>query len=115
MLQVGGGLDLGEEPLGADHGGELGAQHLDRDLAIVLEVVREVHGGHAARAELALDAVPVGEGGGKPRDGVAHGVASLLSATRCRNSVIQFGEMTSSKSSESDSTARTRVPSRVTS
>ena len=46
----------------ADHGGELRAEDLDGDGAIVLEVVREVDGGHAARAELALDAVAVGEG-----------------------------------------------------
>ena len=63
MLQVGGGLDLGEEALGADDGGELGAQDLDGDLAVVLEVLGEVHRGHAARAELALDPVAVGECG----------------------------------------------------
>ena len=71
MLQVGGGLDLGEEPLGAEDGGELGVQHLERDLAVVLEVVGEVHRRHAARAELALDAVAVGERGGE-RQGVGH-------------------------------------------
>ena len=65
MLEVGGDLDLGQEPLGAEHGGQLGAQHLERDLAVVPQVVREVDGGHAARAELALDAVAVGEGGRK--------------------------------------------------
>ncbi len=64
MLQVGRGLDLGQEPLGADRGGEFGAQHLERDVAVVLEVVGEVDGGHAALPELALDAVAVGEGGG---------------------------------------------------
>ena len=62
MLQVRRRLDLGEEPLGAECRGEIGVQHLDRDLAVVLEVVREVDRGHAARAELALDAVAVGEG-----------------------------------------------------
>ena len=35
VLQVGGGLDLAQEPLGADHRGELRPQHLDRDLAVV--------------------------------------------------------------------------------
>ena len=49
-------LDLAQEPLGAERGGELRAQHLDRDVAVVLEVVREVDGGHAAAPELALDA-----------------------------------------------------------
>jgi hypothetical protein len=39
VLEVGGGLDLGEEPLGADHGGEFRAQHLDRHLAVVPQVL----------------------------------------------------------------------------
>ena len=75
MLQIGGRLDLGEEALAADHRGELGPQHLDRDVAVVPEVVREVDGGHAARAELALDAVAVGEGDGEPVEDVGHAVA----------------------------------------
>ena len=72
VLQVGDGLDLAEEPLGADHGGEVGAEHLDGDLALVAEVVGEVDGGHAALAELALDAVAVGENGAEALDGVGH-------------------------------------------
>jgi hypothetical protein len=72
VLQVGGGLDLGEEPLGADHGGQLGPEHLDRDLAVVLQVVGEVHRGHATRAQLAVEAVAVGEGGGERGGYVAH-------------------------------------------
>ena len=72
MLQLGGGPDLGEEALGAELGGEIGMQQLDRHLAVVLEVVREIDRGHAARAELALDAVAVGEGGGEASLGVAH-------------------------------------------
>ncbi len=38
-----------------------------RDLAIVLQVLGEVDGGHTAGAELALDAVAVGESGGEAR------------------------------------------------
>ena len=64
MLQMGDGLDLAQEPLGADHGRELGPQHLDGDLAVVLEVVREIDRGHAALPQLALDPVAVGEGVG---------------------------------------------------
>jgi hypothetical protein len=63
MLEVGGGLDLLEEPLGADDRGELGAKHLDGDLAIVPLVVGQVDRGHAAGAELPLDRVAIGEGG----------------------------------------------------
>jgi hypothetical protein len=57
------GLDLAQEPLGADGVGQLGAQDLERDLAVVLDVVGEVDDSHAARAELALDAVVVRQGG----------------------------------------------------
>ena len=63
MLQAGGDPDLLEESLRSERGGELGAQDLERDGAIVPEVVREVDHGHAAAAELALDAVAVGQGG----------------------------------------------------
>ena len=72
MLELGGDLDLAQEPLGTDDRGELGMQHLDGDLAVVLEVLRQVDGGHAAPAELALDQVAVGQGGGEAGKGVGH-------------------------------------------
>jgi hypothetical protein len=62
VLQVGSGLDLGEEPFGSDHGGQLRPKYLECDLALVLEILGEVHSGHATRAELTLEAVAVGEG-----------------------------------------------------
>jgi len=62
VLQIGGGLDLGQEPFGTDHGGQLGPEDLDRHLAVVLEVLGEVHRGHAALAQLPLDAVAVCQG-----------------------------------------------------
>ena len=55
MLQRRGDADLREEPLGADGRGDLVAQHLDRDAAVVPQVAREIHGGHAAARDLALD------------------------------------------------------------
>lgn len=39
----------------------VGAQCLECGVAVVLEIVREIDGGHAALPELALDAVAVGE------------------------------------------------------
>ena len=72
MLQIGGGLDLGQEPLGAEHRGQLAAQHLERDLAVVPQVVREIDRGHAALAELALDAVAVGQRRGQALVRVTH-------------------------------------------
>ena len=73
VLQVGDGLDLAEEPLGPDHGRELGPEHLDGDLAGVPKVLGEVDRGHAPRPELALDAVAVGQSCGEAREGVGHG------------------------------------------
>ena len=63
MLQPGGELDLAQEPLGAERCGQLRMEHLERDGAVVLEVLRQVYGRHAAPAELALEGVAVGEGG----------------------------------------------------
>ena len=59
MLEPRGELDFPLKPLGAEHGGELRMEHLERDRAVVAEVPGEVHRGHAAAAELALDRVPV--------------------------------------------------------
>ena len=48
MLQVRRDLDLGQEPLDAEHGAELRVEDLERDRAVVPEVAREVHRRHAA-------------------------------------------------------------------
>jgi hypothetical protein len=72
MLQVGRGADLGQEPLGAEDGGQLGAEDLERHLAVVPEVVGQVDRGHAALAERALDRVAVGEGFLEVRERVGH-------------------------------------------
>ncbi len=61
MLQIGGGLDLDQEALGADHRRELGAEDLDRHLAVVSDILGEVDRGHPAGTEFALDAVAVGQ------------------------------------------------------
>ncbi len=61
MLQRRGEFDLLEEALAAEDGGEFGAEHLDRDLAPVLQVLGEVDGRHATRTKLTLDAVAIGE------------------------------------------------------
>ena len=51
--------DLALEPFGAERGGQLGVQDLERDRAVVPEVVGEEHRRHAAAPELALEPVPV--------------------------------------------------------
>jgi len=62
MLQIGRELDLGQEPLGPDHGGELGAEDLQGHPPGVADVLGQVDGGHSAGADFALQAVAVGQG-----------------------------------------------------
>jgi hypothetical protein len=73
MVELRGDPDLGEEALGAEHGAELGAEDLERDLAIQLPVAGQVDDGHAAGAELAFYDVAIIECCGNQRGFVAHG------------------------------------------
>jgi hypothetical protein len=66
-------LDLAEEPLVAECGGELGAEHLDRDVAMVLAILGEIDRRHAASADLSLDRVAVRERRAGVREQVDHG------------------------------------------
>ena len=52
MLKIGGELDLGEEALGPDYGGELGPEDLERHLPRVADVLGQVDRGHAAGPDL---------------------------------------------------------------
>ena len=60
MLEPGSELDLALEALGAERPGQVGMEHLERDGAVVPEVVGEVDRGHAPAPELTLEHVPVG-------------------------------------------------------
>jgi hypothetical protein len=82
VLQVGGDLDLVQEPLGAEDGRKLRVENLDGDLAIVLQVVGEVDRRHAAAAELALDAIAVGQSGLQAFKNVGHGSSKTRSYVR---------------------------------
>ena len=62
MLEIGGGLDFLQEPPCADDGRQLRVQHLERDLAIVLDVVHEIDRSHTAGPEFSLERVTIGEG-----------------------------------------------------
>src|SRR2546422_4561181 len=50
-----GHLDLLQEPLDPKEGGQAREQHLERNVAPVLAVVRQIHGGHAAATEHHID------------------------------------------------------------
>ena len=60
MVEPGGDLDLGQEALGAEDHAQLGAEDLEGHLAVMLHVVGQVDGGHAALAHLPLEPVAVG-------------------------------------------------------
>src|SRR5678816_3285216 len=62
VRELGGGVDLGQEPLAVDGRGDFRVQDLDRHPPIVALVARLVNRCHAARSELALDAVAAGKG-----------------------------------------------------
>ena len=57
MRERGGEADLAPEALGAKRGREIGVEHLERDLAAVLLVRREIDRGHAATPQLTQEFV----------------------------------------------------------
>jgi hypothetical protein len=61
VLQPGGEPDLALKALGAERAGKIRMQHLERDRAVVPQVVGEEDGGHAAPPELALEGVRRGQ------------------------------------------------------
>ena len=79
MLQPGGEPDLPLEPLGAERRGELRMEQLERDRAVVLEVLGQPDRGHAAAAELAVERVALPQPFAQRRDRIRHepGSASL--------------------------------------
>ena len=76
MRQAGDSLDFAQDALGADGRGHFGVEDLDRHSTVVLQVLSEEHGGHAAPTERALDPVAVREGGSKALRQVRQGAAS---------------------------------------
>ena len=72
MLQICRRLDLGQKPLGANRHREFGLEHLDRDLAIVLEVLGEIDGSHATSAKFTLDAVAATQRRAEATEHVTH-------------------------------------------
>ena len=63
VIQPGGDLDLTQKPVGPEGRRQLGAEHLDRHLTVMLDVAREIDRRHAAPSQLALDGIAAGEGG----------------------------------------------------
>jgi hypothetical protein len=61
VVEPRGDLDLREKSVRADGGGEVGAEHLECDIAIVLDVASQVDRRHSPCADSALDAIPSGQ------------------------------------------------------
>jgi hypothetical protein len=81
VVQPSGDLDLVQEPGGADFLGQVGPQDLDRDVTVVLEIVGEKDARHTALAQLALEAVPGGQGIAQSFKKLGHG-ASISQAAQ---------------------------------
>ena len=60
VLELGGDLDLAEEPFRAENSGQLGPQYLDRHLTVVFQILGEVDGSHAAGTHFFFNGVAVG-------------------------------------------------------
>ncbi len=61
MGQPGGNPNFAKEALGPERRSDLRAQHLDGDLAMVLEILGEKYERHPTPPQLAFDRVAVGE------------------------------------------------------
>ncbi len=75
MLQLGRDLDLAKESIAPHGGSELGPEHLHRDFAMVLQVLREIYGCHAAAPDLAIESVPFSQRGLETIEGSGHDAA----------------------------------------
>src|SRR5829696_20489 len=71
MAEPGRDADLAEEAIGTEHRTELGVEHLERHLTLMAEVFGQVDRGHASAPQLALEYVPIRQGGRQSRGNVA--------------------------------------------
>ena len=76
--------DFAEEPRAPERLGELGPQNLQRYVAVVAPVAREVDGRRGAGPDLPLNAVTVAESGAKPVRRVRDQRASCPAPVDCR-------------------------------
>ena len=85
MTKPCGDPDFLQEPIAPDQGGEFRPQDLDRDLAIVLQVLGHEDGSHATLSQLPLDVVAVREGG---REAIVEGQVSRSKVEGLRSKVV---------------------------
>src|SRR2546423_10756787 len=73
MAELGGNLDFAEESLGPDRERQLRIEDFKSDLAVVFEVVGQVHDGRGSAAQLSLDRVKFGKTRAKQVRQIRHG------------------------------------------
>ncbi len=78
MLQVGGDAYLADKSFVSQHRRQFGMDHLDGDLAIVLQVLRQLDRRHAAATELPLDPVVAGKRGLEPGKDIGHAMIGVV-------------------------------------
>ena len=81
MLQLRGELNLPQKAAASKRCSDLVTHDLDRDFAVVLQVMRQVNHGHATLAEKVLDGIVAGESG--PQS------FQLLRHSRCSGGVME--------------------------
>ena len=84
MRELGGELDLAQEPRPADRLRKVGPHHLDRDVTIVFEIPRGIDSRHPAAAELAPNDIAAGQRAAQSSRCVVHELAILLSSRGIR-------------------------------
>ena len=87
-------MDLPQEPLVAEGRGELGEQRLERHRALVLDIVGELHRGHPAVANFALEAIAVRQRGAEGGRDVVHVGVVRWAASRNASKVMRGGNRT---------------------
>ena len=72
MFELGGDRDFAQEPLGTENDGQLGLEHLDRDVAAELQVLCEIDGRHPAATQLAPHRIAIAQCRGEVLQLVCH-------------------------------------------
>src|SRR5690349_21337539 len=69
MLETCRDLDLAQEPVGTERGGELGAEDLHRHLPAVADILGQVDRGHPSLSDLSVEGVTVLQSFGQAGEG----------------------------------------------
>ncbi len=114
MLEVGGGVDLGQEAFCPEGGGEVWPEDLERHQTVVAEILGEIDRRHTTFTELALDDIAAREGGVQTRHHI-HGVIPIAAASEreVSSSAILVSPVSVSETSQQGGNADRRQTRRL--